>query len=289
MPRVAVVTDSTADLPREMIEAYDIHVVPLTVHIDGEVFEDGVSITPAEFMRRLTTTTTFPTTSQPSVGRFQEVFNRLAEEYDAIISIHISSRLSGTYQSALLARDTINGRLPISVIDSRSTSMGLGFPVLRAAKLAQAGYDLDTIDRATRQAIESTHAVFLVDTLEYLRRGGRIGRAAEIVGTVLQLKPILRLEEGVVVPHARTRTRPKATAGLIELVRDFPRIDQLAILTTNGSSDAERVADALADRCPRERMIFAELSPVLAAHVGPGALGVVVYEGDAPLSIEEVP
>jgi len=289
VPRVAVVTDSTADLPRELIEEYDIHVVPLTVHIDGEVFEDRVTITPAEFMRRLTTTSTFPTTSQPSVGRFQEVFNRLAEEYDAIISIHISSRLSGTYQSALLARDTINGRLPISVIDSRSTSMGLGFAVLRAAKLAKAGYDLATIDRATRRAMESIHAVFLVDTLEYLRRGGRIGRAAEIVGTVLQLKPILRLEDGVVVPHARTRTRRKATAGLIELVRDFPRIDQLAILTTSGSSGAERVADALADRCPRERMIFAELSPVLAAHVGPGALGVIVYEGDAPLSVEEVP
>lgn len=289
MARVAVVTDSTADLPREMIEQYDIHVVPLTVHIDGEVFEDRVTITPAEFMRRLTETSDFPTTSQPSAGQFQAVYNRLADEYEAIVSIHISSRLSGTYQSALMARDTINGRLPVSVIDSRSASMGLGFPVLRAARLAKAGYGLATIDRATRRAIEATHAVFLVDTLEYLRRGGRIGRAAEIVGSILQLKPILRLEEGVVVPFARTRTRPKATAGLIDLVRDFPRIDQLAILSTSGTDGAGRLADALADRCPRDRMVFAEFSPVLAAHLGPGSLGVVVYEGDAPLPPEEEP
>ncbi|MDI3339022.1 MAG: DegV family protein [Sphaerobacter sp.] len=286
MGRVAVVTDSTADIPCELIQRYDIHVVPLTVHIDGEVFEDRVTITPEEFMRRLPHAATFPTTSQPSVGRFQAVYNGLADHYDAIVSIHISSRLSGTYQSALLARDTINGRMPIAVIDSRSASMGMGFAVLRAAQMAQAGCDLAEIERATRQALEATHTVFLVDTLEYLRRGGRIGRAAEIVGSILQLKPILRLEEGVVVPFARTRTRPKATAGMIALIRDLPTIDRLAILTTSDTSDVERVAEALADRCPRERMLCCRISPVLAAHLGPGTLGIVAYEGDGPPAAE---
>lgn len=286
MARVAVVTDSTADIPAELIARYDIHVVPLTVRIGDRVYEDRVTITPSEFLDRLVASHHFPTTSQPSVGRFQALYNDLAESHDGIISIHLSSRLSGTYQSAKLARDTIDGRLPVAVVDSRSASMGLGFPVLRAARLARQRYPLEVVQQATEKAIEATQAVFLVDTLEYLRRGGRIGRAAEIVGSILQLKPILRLEEGVVVPFARTRTRPKATAGLLEFVREFPRIDRLAILYTSGAPDIERVADALVDRCPRERMIFSEFSPVLSAHLGPGALGVVVYEGDTPVTGE---
>lgn len=286
MPRVAVVTDSTADIPPELVARYGIHVVPLTVRLGDETFEDGVTITPPQFMERLMASDAFPTTSQPSVGRFQEVYNDLAADYDGIVSIHISSRLSGTYQSAVLARDLINGRRPIAVIDSRSASMGLGFPVLRAARLAGEGASLEDVKRAAEVACGATQAIFLVDTLEYLRRGGRIGRAAEIVGSILQLKPILRLDEGVVVPFARTRTRPKATAGLIELVRDIPRIEQLAILTTTETDDLERVADALADRCPRERMIFSRFSPVLAAHLGPGALGVIVDEGEIPAAAE---
>ncbi|MBX6342464.1 MAG: DegV family protein, partial [Thermomicrobiaceae bacterium] len=230
MARVAVVTDSTADIPPELIQRYGIHVVPLTVRLGGEVFEDRVTITPGEFMRRLQSCDEFPTTSQPSVGRFQQVYNALAEEHDGIVSIHLSSRLSGTYQSARLARDTINGRLPIAVIDSRSASMGLGFAVLHAARLAREGRSLDEVKQAAERALEATHVMFLLDTLEYLRRGGRIGRAAEIVGSILQLKPLLRLDEGIVVPFARTRTRPKATAGLIQLVHEFPRVEQLAIV-----------------------------------------------------------
>lgn len=288
MARVAVVTDSTADIPPELISRYGIEIVPLTVRVGQKTFEDRVTISPREFMQHLTTLdpTEFPTTSQPSVHRFLETYNRLADTHDAIISIHLSRRLSGTYQNALLARNSINGRLPILVVDSRSTSMGLGFPVLEAARLAQEGYSLEEIEPAVRRVIEGTHAVFVVDTLEYLRRGGRIGRAAEIVGSILQLKPILRLEEGVVVPFARTRTRPRATAGLIELVQEFPRIDRLAILSTTASDDVIRVADALSRHYPREQMIFSEFSPVLATHLGPGALGVVVYEGDGALSEE---
>lgn len=280
MARVAVVTDSTADIPPELVAELDIHVVPLTVRIGSDVFEDRVTITPAEFMRRLAESDDFPSTSQPPVGRFQELYSRLAEDHDGIASIHLSSRLSGTYQSACLARDSIDGRLPIAVLDSRSASMGLGFPVLRAARAAREGRSLDAVVELTQRAFDATSVLFLLDTLEYLRRGGRIGRAAEIVGSILQLKPILRLEEGLVVPYARTRTLPRATAGLIEAVRDIPVIDRLAILHTTDPRPGEAIADALADRCPRERMIFSQFSPVLAAHIGPGAVGVIVYEGD---------
>lgn len=289
MPRVAVVTDSTADIPPELIAEHDIHVVPLAVRIGGQVYRDRVTITPREFMRRLVETGEFPTTSQPSVGEFQDLYDELAADHDGIISIHLSSRLSGTFQSARMASEHLNGRILISVLDSRSASMGLGFPVLYAARLAASGHGLETIERATRLAFDVTHVIFIIDTLEYLRRGGRVGRAAEIVGSILRLKPILRLEEGVVVPFARTRTRTKAMAGLIDLVREFPRIDQLAILATGQWEDEERLAEALADRCPRERIIFSELAPVLSAHLGPGALAVAVYEGDPPLSREVLP
>ena len=289
MARVAVVTDSTADIPPELLAELDIHVVPLTVRIGDDVYEDRVTITPAEFMRRLATTDEFPSTSQPPVGRFQELYGRLAQGHDGIVSIHLSSRLSGTYQSACMARDAIGGRVPIAVLDSRSASMGLGFPVLRAARAARDGRSLDEIVDIAGRAFDATSVLFLVDTLEYLRRGGRIGRAAEIVGSVLQLKPILRLEEGVVVPVARTRTLQRATAGLIEAVRDFPQIDRLAVLYTTDAGLAHTIGDALADRCPRERMIFSEFSPVLAAYLGPGAVGVIVYEGDEPPPRERRP
>jgi DegV family protein with EDD domain len=285
MARVAVVTDSTADIPAPLMESLDISMVPLSVNIDGESFDDRVTITPLEFMERLGQTREFPTTSQPSVGQFAAAYERLAQDHDAIISIHISSRLSGTCESALMARNALNRRLPIAVLDARSASMGIGYPVLRAATLARAGRSLAEIEVAVRQVIDDCHVFFLVDTLEYLRRGGRIGRAAEIVGSVLQLKPILRLEEGIVVPYSRTRTRVRAMASMVGLVRELPRIGDLSILSAAGTTDVDRLADMVADFYPRKQIIFTELSPVLAAHVGPGGLGIVVHEG-APIELE---
>ena len=280
MARVAVVTDSTADIPPELIKWHGIHVVPLNVRMADTVYEDRMTITPGQFVQRLVESGEFPTTSQPPVGRFQQLYRELAADHDAIISIHLSSRLSGTIQSARLAREALGSPTPIVILDSRLASMGLGFPVLQAARLALEGYPLDVIEHTTRRAIEATHVMFYVDTLEYLRRGGRIGRAAEIIGSLLQLKPILRMEEGIVVPFARTRTRPRALAGLIDLVREFPRIDQIAILSTGQPGDAEHLTDALSDICDTSRMVVSEFSPVLTTHLGPGAVGVVVYEGE---------
>ena len=283
--RVAVVTDSTADIPGPLLARFGIHVVPLTLRLGTRTYDDGVTITPARFMDEVRQTDSLPATSQPSVARFQQLYLELGRDHDAIISIHLSSRLSGTYQNALLARDRINGRLPIAVLDSRSASMALGFPVLRAATLARAGHSLDEIVRAAEQAIGQSQLVFLVDTLEYLRRGGRIGRAAEIVGTALQLKPILRIETGVVAPYARTRTRPRALASLVRLVYEFPQVGNLAIMAAPGARDVRRLQNALAAICPPERTILTDLSPVLASHVGPGGLGVAVNEGE-PIALE---
>lgn len=280
MARVAVVTDSTADLPGELFEQNDIHMVPLSVRIGNNVYEDRVTISPSEFIEMLVSTGEFPTTSQPSVGQFQRMYTELASQYDAIISIHISSRLSGTYQSAYMARESLGDAIPISIIDSRSGSLGLGFPVLKAAELARQGCSLQEIETAVEAAIKSSHVLFLVDTLEYLRRGGRIGRAAEIVGSILQLKPILRVEEGIVVPHSRTRTRSKAMLGLADLVREFPNIGHLGVLSTAGTNDLHRFTGMLEEFCPPEKILIAEMSPVIAAHVGPGGIGVAIFEGE---------
>lgn len=280
MTRVAVVTDSTADLPDELAERYDIHVVPLNVRIEGQAYEDRVTITPEEFMRRLTATDEFPSTSQPSVGRFEHEYQRLSEQYDQIISIHISSKLSGTYQSACMARDLIDTPVDIRVIDSRTTSMGLGFTVIRAAELAHCGRTVPEIEREILSILPRTHVIFLVDTLEYLRRGGRIGRAAEVVGSILKLKPILRIEEGIVVPHARTRTRARAITGLIELVGEIPRIQGIALMYTAGCTDLEDVAERLSPLAVGTDIIMTELSPVLSAHIGPNGMGVAVLEGE---------
>jgi DegV family protein with EDD domain len=281
MSRIAVVTDSTADLPAELTEQRNIHVTPLNVRIGDRTFEDRVTITPTEFMDLLVTSADFPTTSQPSVGRFYELYRELASDYDAIVSIHISSKLSGTHQSALMARDMIAGAVPIHVIDSLSASMGLGFQVLHATELIERGASPEDVERALAEFGTRVHVIFVVDTLEYLRRGGRIGRAAEIVGSILKLKPILRVQDGVVVPYARTRTRPRAIAGLVEFVAEFPRIDRVSLLYSAGTSDVDRVAARLDEHFPQEQLVYAEISPVLSAHLGPNAVGVVVVEGPA--------
>jgi DegV family protein with EDD domain len=280
MDRVAVVTDSTADLPVEIVNELGIHVVPLNVRIGHESFEDRVTITPSEFMQRLQTTDEFPTTSQPSVGRFQQLYSRLAADHDSIISIHISSKLSGTYQSACMARDNLADDVDIRVIDSQQASMAIGFPVIRAARMASCGKRIDEIEQAVSAMLPRVHLAFLVDTLEYLRRGGRIGRAAEVVGSILKLKPILRLEEGIVVPYSRTRTRARALAGMLELVKEIPRIESIALIYTAGTTDVNRIVDSLAPLVDKDGLFVSELSPVLSAHIGPGGIGIAVQEGD---------
>jgi DegV family protein with EDD domain len=281
MSRVAVVTDSTADLPADLLEQLDVTVVPLNVRIAGESYEDRVSITPETFMRLLTSDNGVPVTSAPSVGRFAKEYERLSEDHDKIVSIHISSKLSGTYSSACTARDLFLDGPEIDVMDSRTASMGLGLVVKKAAELAREGTSLSEIDNHVTNLLPRTHVIFLVDTLEHLRRGGRIGRAAEIIGSVLQLKPLLRIEEGIVVPQARTRTRARAISGLLQLIEEVPKIDSAAVVYTAGADDVGLVSEALVPRVGKDQVIISELSPVLSAHIGPKGLGVAFVEGEA--------
>jgi DegV family protein with EDD domain len=280
MSSVAVVTDSTADLPAELIEQLGITVVPLNVRIGGESYEDRVSITPEAFMQMLEADNGMPMTSAPSVGRFANEYERLSQTHDRILSIHISSKLSGTYNSACTARDLFIDGPEIRVIDSTSASMGLGLIVKRAAEMAREGATIREIEDQVMRMITRTHVIFLVDTLEHLRRGGRIGRAAEIIGSVLKLKTLLRIEEGIVVPQARTRTHARAVAGLVQLINELPRIESAAVLHTAGADDVGTLIDCLAPKVPEDTLIIAELSPVLSAHIGPKGLGVAILEGE---------
>ncbi len=279
--RIAVVTDSTSDLPAALLEEFEISTVPLNIWIDGEQYLDRVTIEPSQFISLLATAKGFPTTSQPSVGAFQQVYESLAETHDEIISIHLSSRLSGTYQSAVLAAESIASHAHVSVIDTGTVSMALGFAVLEAAGMARDGYPVPEIVEAVRRVAGECEVLFLVDTLEYLRRGGRIGRAAELLGSMLRVKPILKVDDGVVSPLARTRTRPRALATVASLVRELAPLQRVAVLTSSTRDDLEPFIENLSQYSLNGQVIVSELSPVLSAHTGPGCIGVVAQKQTA--------
>lgn len=282
MARVAIVTDSTADLPVELRERHGIVMVPLSVHFGDEVLRDQIDITPDRFMERLRQATVLPTTSQPSPALFEETFRRLAANHEAVVAVLLAAKLSGTLQSATLAAEAVRDTIPVELVDSRTGSMALGLQALRAAELAEAGLEATAIAARLRAETAANHVVFLVDTLEYLQRGGRIGRAAALIGGLLQLKPLLRVDEGQVVPYERTRTRAKAVAGLVDFVRGLPRVERMSVLYSTDRDAAEALADRLAVERPfeRERIILAQLGPVIGTHIGPGAMGVAVFEGE---------
>lgn len=276
---VALVTDSTAYIPQDLLEQYHIHVIPQYLIWRDETQLDGVSITPTAFYRRLAASDSIPTTSQPTAGDFVEFFTRLADEADAIVGVFISSQLSGTVNSALAARDMLPD-LPIHVVDSQSTSMGLGFMALAAARAAAAGRPLDEVVAAAAQLVPQMNVLFVVETLEYLHKGGRIGGAANLFGSALSIKPILHLQDGRIEPLARVRTKERAVRWLIDRVigqttgsRDL----HMAIVHADALEEADRLKREIEAQVTCDELLLAELSPVIGTHVGPQTLGVVFH------------
>lgn len=279
MGQVRIVTDSTCDLPRSIVDELGIVVVPLNVHFGERVYRDGVDLDCAQFFELLAKNAELPKTSQPATGLFEEAYNRLAADGSPVVSIHLSGKLSGTFHSASLARDAVRHRCMVEVVDSRSASLGLGLIVMAAAELARAGASQWEIVTHVRRMIPDVHVVCLVDTLEYLQRGGRIGRARAFLGTLLNIRPILKLEDGEVQPLEKVRTRSKAIDWLVEFVELFPQIDRLAILHSNSPSDVEMLLRRLEPLYPRDRIMVGHYGPVIGAHVGPGGIGIVVSQG----------
>ena len=284
--RIAIVTDSTADLPAPLTTARSVTVVPLTLNFDGKSLLDGVDITPAEFYRRLPNAATHPTTSQPSPGRFAEAYAALLADHEAIVSIHISEKLSGTYASARQAADMIDPAR-IRVVDSELVSMSLGLVTLVAAAMAASGADVEAIEAKVLEMRSQVQTYFSVATLEFLRRGGRIGRASALLGSVLQVKPVLCIRDGLVTPLERVRTFERALNRVVELTREVDRGHGVCVIVGHADSeaDAERIGRELEPLA--ETLMIQPLGPVVGTHAGPGVVGVGCYPAELfPLGLK---
>jgi DegV family protein with EDD domain len=276
---VAIVTDSTADLPPELARSHGITVVPLTLNFEGKGLLDGVDIRPDEFYRRLPSATMHPTTSQPAPGRFAEVYRALLAEHDEVVSIHISKKLSGTYESARQAADMTDAKR-VRVVDSELVSMSLGLITLAAANLASSGSDAKSVESKVLDMRSQVHTYFSVATLEFLRRGGRIGRASALLGSVLQLKPVLCIRDGLVTPLERVRTFERALNRVVELAREVDRGQGVCVIVghADAEADAERIGRELDSIA--ETLMIQPLGPVVGAHAGPGVVGVGCYPAE---------
>jgi DegV family protein with EDD domain len=276
---VAVVTDSTAYLPDELTEGYGIHVVPLYVVLAGRSGREGWDVGPDEVARTLAVRGQTVSTSRPTPGDFVAAYRRALDEgADRLVSIHLSSELSGTWDAARLAASQVGEHI-VTVVDSRSAAMGAGFAVLAAARSAAAGADAATVARTAQEIADATRTFFVVDTLEHLRRGGRIGSAAAVLGSALAVKPVLHVRDGRVVPLEKVRTSARALNRLVQRAVEAAGQGPVSVAVHHlaAAEKAERLAADLRDRLPQLRELHvSELGAAIGAHVGPGAVGIVV-------------
>lgn len=281
--KVAIVTDSTANLPDHLIKQYNLNVVPLNVNWGGQTYLDGIDISAAEFYRRLQTDKESPTTSQPSAGQFEEVFSKLFEDHESIVGVFLSDALSGTLASARTAATTLKDH-PIELVDTRSISFGLGYMVLAAARAAEKGLGQAEIAEAAHRLIQPMHFTFVVETLEYLHRGGRIGGAQRLLGSVLSIKPLLHLFDGKVEALESVRTKRKAVNRMLDIAVEDTRGKgdvRAAVVHASAPEEAEDFRQVVVDKLNPVELMLDELTPVIGTHVGPGTVGLVYYaEGE---------
>lgn len=280
MANVALVTDSTADIPLAVRTELEIAMVPLKVIVGGETYLDNIELTPAQFYEKLTSSNDLAKSSQPSPSDFFETFKKLTEQGKSVLCVTISSVLSGTYQSALIAKSMLDDDADITIIDSRSASYGYGQLVVAAAKLAQAGADKDAIVAEVQRMRQSMRLYFLVDTLEYLQKGGRIGKASAVIGTLLNIKPILSIDdEGYVYSFEKARGQRRAIARIAELLEEEFKNDpvSLTVAKTPGfESGVAEMAELVKSKLNVANYQETEVGPVIGAHAGPGTLGLFI-------------
>ena len=274
---VRIVTDSSADLPADLVQQHGITVLPCYVVVDDQTFKDGVEINADDFYRRLQADSRTPTTAQPTVADFQEVYRDLAEQGDQVLSIHVSGKLSGTLNSAEQAKASLDGA-EIELIDSQLASIPLGLAVLDAAVTASMGGSLQEVAEKVRQGLGLHHGLFALDTLEYLQKGGRIGKASAFLGSILHVKPILKLQDGEAHPVERPRNRERAMRRLVELASELAPVRRLAVIY---STDPDRMATLkqdLTELLPADQIIEARFGSTLGTYIGPDALGVAITQ-----------
>ncbi len=276
MAKVAIVTDSTVNLPQSILKDYPITVASQLVIWDNKTYLDGIDIQPAEFYTRLQTSKSMPSSSQVSPITMRDIFSGLLDQGYEVLAIIISSHLSGTMSSAIMAKEMLPEK-PIELVDSLNASMALGFQVLMAARAAKNGATLTECKAIAEKARDQSGVFFVVDTLEFLHRGGRIGGAARLLGTALNLKPILTVDGGKIEPVARVRTQRKALEKMLNLLAEklhSGSISRLSVLHANAASQADQLMSELVQRFHPAETIMTEVSPVIGTHTGPGTVGV---------------
>ena len=273
MSPIRIVTDSASDLPQELADEHRIQIVPLRVRFGEEEFVDRQDLTPTEFWSRIKSSPVLPETSAPSAGQFEEAFRRAASEgADGVVCINLSGELSATIQSAQVAAKAVADTIPVRVIDSRSCSMGVGNLCLAAAELAEQGKGLEDIAGTIEDLVPRLRVFAALDTLENLKKGGRIGGAQAMLGSLLSIKPIIQISGGV-DQESKQRTRSKSLKYLAEKVREHAPVERLAVVHAQ-AGDVDELLGYLADIAPRDQIIVADIGAVIGAHGGPGTTGV---------------
>jgi DegV family protein with EDD domain len=273
---VRVVTDSVADLSPQLVKELGISVIPLSVRFGEEVYRDGIDITPDQFYEKLRTSRVFPNTSVPSPADFIQVYDKVAEETDEMLVILVTSRLSATYEVGRQSVAMMKRKCRVEVLDSRTATMTEGFIVMAAARAAKEGASLDEVIEVVRKAIPRVDFLAAFDTLEYLRRGGRIGRAQALLVSMLRINPLINLRDGVVEPAGRTHSRAGAIERLYEFAASYAKIEEMAVEDTACPDEAEALRERLGDIFPKERIYRSRMTPVIGTHTGPGLLLVAV-------------
>jgi DegV family protein with EDD domain len=273
---VKIVTDTTADIPAALAKELDITVVPQVLVFGDKTYRDRIDITIDDFYQKLLHEPTYPHTSQPTPQDFVEVFGNLCKQKpDGIVSILLSSKLSGTINSAQQAKKLVKSDCPIHIIDSKMVAMGLGVIVIAAARMAKAGKSESEITDAVKKMTGNVKLLILFDTLEFLAKGGRIGKVKSLVGSILNVKPMVTVKDGELLPMGQVRSRSKGKEKLLDLIEDIKDIEDIAIIYSTTPDEANKMADDILG-FPREKIYVVQVGPVLAAHAGPGVLGIAV-------------
>lgn len=279
MSKVRIVTDSTADIPVELIKELNIEIVPLKVIFGEESYKDWVELKPADFFTKLKSSDKLPTTSQPSPVEFYEVYNRLNQAGYSILSVHISSDLSGTFQSANLGKEMVPGA-DIEISDSRLVSMALGLIVIEAARAAKAGKSKEEIIELIEELKNKIKLYIVVDTLEYLQKGGRIGKASSMLGALLNIKPIITISEGIVTPVTKIRSKGKAIEKVLEMMKEDIHEKQsinYAIVYSDDIISVNNLKEKINNQFTVKESFLSEIGSVIGTHGGPGLVAVIYY------------
>jgi DegV family protein with EDD domain len=271
---VKIITDTLSDITSDLAGELDLTVVPLYVRFGDEIFRDRVEITSEQFYQRLVYEDVFPSTTQPTPHDFLTVYEELAKETDEILVITISSKLSGTYQSATQASELCQSKCRINIVDSLSVAMGQGLIVIAAANAVKNGANLDEVTQYTRKAVNRSHLIAYFDTLRYLAKGGRIGKAQSLLGAMLSVKPILTIKDGEMVPLTRVRSLNGGFDYLYSTVANSGKVEYLAVEHATTPGDADRLVERFSNIFPKENIYRSVISPVVGTHAGPNALAV---------------